>query len=560
MMADGSRPGPALAALSSLTGRRWKLGPARNKVSVERDVAVRMRDGAVLLADHYAPITSAPRPTVLMRCPYGRGLAWAMPALLYAERGYHVLLQSCRGTSGSGGTFRPYADEADDGQDTVGWLRGQNWFDGRLATVGASYLAYVQWALTLDPPPELKAMVVQVSPHDLGAACFGHGPFELYNRLAWSEMMAHHEQQGLVRWVWRVLRAGKRLAPMLSTLPLTATGAAIGGAGAPWYAEWLAHPDLPGGFEDVAQRALGERDVAAVVVRLAVVHPRDREPVLVGDLGHDGDAVVGRGKQFAEHAEGVPVVVVAHVLAQRRPPVALGEDVLGPFDRQRTDGLDREPAGESSRRVGFIELLGGDLGRRRLVHAHLVGEATGDLGSALDHHAPADLIVAVREPAGKTAAGRVQQQPRRLDRVAGDRNGVGALDALVPVGDVADPCDASRRFVELDLAREAARPDLSALLDRIGDVRDQRRRLRVHLASLQAESAVDAVGPVAEAPVGDADWADPQLDVELACAGPRRLGAAGDRMGGVRICVRVAPRPRFAGDGQLELETLVVRL
>ena len=28
MMANGSRPGPALAALSSLTGRRWKLGPA----------------------------------------------------------------------------------------------------------------------------------------------------------------------------------------------------------------------------------------------------------------------------------------------------------------------------------------------------------------------------------------------------------------------------------------------------------------------------------------------------------------------------------------------------
>jgi hypothetical protein len=32
-MADGSRPGPALASLSALTTRRWKLGPARNKVS-----------------------------------------------------------------------------------------------------------------------------------------------------------------------------------------------------------------------------------------------------------------------------------------------------------------------------------------------------------------------------------------------------------------------------------------------------------------------------------------------------------------------------------------------
>ncbi len=242
-MARSSRPGPGPAALSAVLGRRWNLGPARNKVSVERDVGIRMRDGAVLLADHYAPVTGGPRPTVLMRCPYGRGLVHAMSALPYAERGYHVLLQSCRGTFGSGGTFRPYADEAADGQDTVGWLRGQAWFDGRLATVGGSYLAYVQWALALDPPPELKAMVVQISPHDLGTSCFGHGPFELYNRLAWSAMMAHQEQLGLVRWAWWALRADKRLAPMLSRLPLTATGEAIGGAGAPWYAEWLAHPD-----------------------------------------------------------------------------------------------------------------------------------------------------------------------------------------------------------------------------------------------------------------------------------------------------------------------------
>jgi predicted acyl esterase len=64
-MADSSRLGPALAALSAITARRWELGPATNKVSAERGVAVRMRDGAVLLADHYAPVTSGPRPTVL---------------------------------------------------------------------------------------------------------------------------------------------------------------------------------------------------------------------------------------------------------------------------------------------------------------------------------------------------------------------------------------------------------------------------------------------------------------------------------------------------------------
>jgi hypothetical protein len=42
-MADSSRLGPALAALSAITARRWELGPARNKVSVERGVAVPMR-------------------------------------------------------------------------------------------------------------------------------------------------------------------------------------------------------------------------------------------------------------------------------------------------------------------------------------------------------------------------------------------------------------------------------------------------------------------------------------------------------------------------------------
>ena len=110
-MANGSRPSPALAALSALTGRRWKLGPARNKVSVERDVAARMRDGAVLLADHYAPVTSGPRPAVLMRCPYGRALFYAMPALPYAERGYHVLLQGCRGNLGTAGD--PHHQRAD---------------------------------------------------------------------------------------------------------------------------------------------------------------------------------------------------------------------------------------------------------------------------------------------------------------------------------------------------------------------------------------------------------------------------------------------------------------
>jgi len=57
-------------------------------------------------------------------------------------------------------------NEAADGRATVSWLRGQPWFNGTLGTVGPSCLGYVQWALALDPPPELRAMVVQVGLHD----------------------------------------------------------------------------------------------------------------------------------------------------------------------------------------------------------------------------------------------------------------------------------------------------------------------------------------------------------------------------------------------------------
>jgi putative CocE/NonD family hydrolase len=222
--------------------RAWRLPPRRNQMTVDRGLEVPMRDGAILLADHYAPVTDGPRPTVLMRGPYGRGWEFSMLARPFAERGYHVLMQSTRGTFGSGGVCAPGTGEAADGHDTVAWLRAQDWFNGRLVTVGASYLAFVSWALATEPPPELTAMAVYVSPHDLAGAGLGHGAFELFNLLTWSELLAHQELIGAIRGMWRMYRADKRLAAALNLLPLAAT-AEIVGPGAPWYSEWLGHPE-----------------------------------------------------------------------------------------------------------------------------------------------------------------------------------------------------------------------------------------------------------------------------------------------------------------------------
>jgi putative CocE/NonD family hydrolase len=236
--------------VGAFSTRGWNLPPKRNAVRVERDVPVPMRDGVSLLADHYLPMTDASCPTVLIRCSYGRGAMFAaLLARPLAERGYHVLLQSVRGTFGSGGVFRPAEHEADDAHDTVVWLRTQDWFDGRLGTAGPSYLGFAQWALALDSPPELKAMSVSVGPHDLAESGYGQGVFELYNLLMWSDLMAGQARSGPLRAAIRAARTERRITPAARRLPLAATAQTISDA-VPWFADWLAHRDLTDPFWD----------------------------------------------------------------------------------------------------------------------------------------------------------------------------------------------------------------------------------------------------------------------------------------------------------------------
>ena len=208
------------AAVGRAAARAWSLPPRRNQVAVEYDVEVPMSDGTVLLATHYIPVSVASAATVLVRCPYGRTGPFALQTgQILAERGYHVLLQSVRGTFGSGGDFEPMRHEITDGQDTVAWLRQQNWFEGRLATYGPSYLGFVQWALAMDPPPELVAAVVHVGPHDFNRSAYRNGAFDLYNYVMWSDLVAHQESIGMLRGMARMVTADQRLRQVLRRPP-----------------------------------------------------------------------------------------------------------------------------------------------------------------------------------------------------------------------------------------------------------------------------------------------------------------------------------------------------
>ncbi|WP_300009178.1 CocE/NonD family hydrolase [Pseudonocardia sp.] len=236
-------PGPAARAVDRIATRLLGLPPARTGYGV-REEAVPVRDGAVLLAEHLVPDTAHPLGTVLVRTPYGRGTPLDIgSARALAARGYHVLVQSCRGTFGSGGVFDPMVHEVDDGLDTVAWLREQPWFDGRLATMGASYLGWTQWSLLTDPPPELAAAVVIVGPHDFAEVTHGTGAFTLLGFLGWSAMVAGQEDGGMVRRLLRGARGRRALESAFRGLPLPAAAEPVLAGRAPWYRDWVSHPD-----------------------------------------------------------------------------------------------------------------------------------------------------------------------------------------------------------------------------------------------------------------------------------------------------------------------------
>jgi putative CocE/NonD family hydrolase len=253
--ATGARPlsprplSRTAAAVGRAAARAWSLPPRRNQVAVEYDVEVPMSDGTVLLATHYIPVSVASAATVLVRCPYGRTGPFALQTgQILAERGYHVLLQSVRGTFGSGGDFEPMRHEITDGQDTVAWLRQQNWFEGRLATYGPSYLGFVQWALAMDPPPELVAAVVHVGPHDFNRSAYRSGAFDLYNYVTWSDLVAHQESMGMLRGMARMVTADRRLRQVLQGLPVGAGFADVIGREPAWSERWMDHPQASDPF------------------------------------------------------------------------------------------------------------------------------------------------------------------------------------------------------------------------------------------------------------------------------------------------------------------------
>jgi uncharacterized protein len=207
---------------------------------VRRDVPVAMPDGVVLLGDHYRPAGhDRPLPVVLTRSPYGRGGAAILFAAPLARQGFQVFIQSTRGTFGSGGQFRPFLSEREDGLATIAWLRRQPWCDGQVSMTGGSYLGHTQWAVAPYADPPLRSVSLNITTAKFSAAFYHHGAPSLQNTLNWIGLVGRQER-GLAAVIPNP-RQMARMKRALRKVPLQAADVDVAGAPVAFWRDFTGH-------------------------------------------------------------------------------------------------------------------------------------------------------------------------------------------------------------------------------------------------------------------------------------------------------------------------------
>ncbi|MFI0371633.1 CocE/NonD family hydrolase [Actinomadura sp. 1N219] len=238
------------------------------RYTVQRDLLVTMPDGVTLLADRYVPSGVERPPTILVRTPYGRrGPAALANGLLFVPFGFQLVVQSARGTSGSGGEFDPLGRERDDGLATVEWLKRQPWFHGTFGTFGPSYLGYSAWAIAAAAGPELKAMSLQITASSFRDAAYVGGSFALESALTWTDL-THRQRRPLGMLTAPLTSRRRAVRAARSGQPLSELDVLAGGRPMRFYQDLLAGHTGENGYWDDRDFSGTVGDVTAPVTLL----------------------------------------------------------------------------------------------------------------------------------------------------------------------------------------------------------------------------------------------------------------------------------------------------
>jgi uncharacterized protein len=152
---------------------------------IKREAMVPMRDGTKLYTVIFMKKGAANAPILLSRTPYdakgstertsSEAIVDVLPIMYkeFVNDGYIIVQQDIRGLHRSEGQFvmnRPIVgplnhsgiDESTDAYDTIDWLvKNVPESNGRVGTIGSSYLGFLTLASEINPHPALKAAVPQ---------------------------------------------------------------------------------------------------------------------------------------------------------------------------------------------------------------------------------------------------------------------------------------------------------------------------------------------------------------------------------------------------------------
>lgn len=149
----------ALGLAVAATALPLAAAPAPTAVELQWGVKVPLRDDVQLQATLYRPQGQKdPLPCVVTMTPY-MAQSYHERGMYFAANGYVFATIDVRGRGNSGGDFRPFLQEGQDGHDVVEWMARQSYCNGKVTMWGGSYAGYDQWATAREKPPHLATIV-----------------------------------------------------------------------------------------------------------------------------------------------------------------------------------------------------------------------------------------------------------------------------------------------------------------------------------------------------------------------------------------------------------------
>ena len=169
--------------LDEAKGRYPPLAPAtiiQDGIRLDRDVAVRLSDGAIVYVDIYRPDNNERVPAITAWTPFGKrcgevgmGLPRGVPEgtlspaasfeaadpAYWCRYGYAVVMPDARGVAYSEGDIEFWSSaEGRDAAHLIDWIGEQPWCNGGVGLSGNSWLAITQWFAAAERPKHLACI------------------------------------------------------------------------------------------------------------------------------------------------------------------------------------------------------------------------------------------------------------------------------------------------------------------------------------------------------------------------------------------------------------------